>query len=68
MVGTPRVTAEELKRRMDEGEDLVLLDMRRGSWYRSDVKIKGARRVEIETLEEQYDELSPGADVVAYCT
>ena len=53
---------------MDEGEDLVLLDMRRGSWYRSDVKIKGARRVEIETLEEQYDELSPGADVVAYCT
>ena len=53
---------------MDEGENLVLLDVRRGSWYRSDVKIKGARRVELERLSEQYDELAPGADVVTYCT
>ena len=66
--GAPRVTVEEVKRRMDEGENLVLLDVRRGSWYRSDVKIKGARRVELERLSEQYDELAPGADVVTYCT
>ncbi len=64
-VAAPRITADELKRRLDEGEDLVVADVRRGSWHRSDVKMKGAIRTSFDELVEG---LPPGAKVVTYCT
>ena len=64
-VAAPRITADELKRRLDEGEDIVIADVRRGSWHRSDVKMKGAIRASFDELVER---LPPGAKVVTYCT
>ncbi len=68
MQPTPRVTAEELKRRMDEGEELVILDVRRGSWHRSDVKMKGALRLDLQEVLEPDGKLSREIPVVTYCT
>ena len=68
MAGAPRVSVEELKRRMDEGEEMVVVDVRRGSWHRSDVKIKGAVRMELEDVLRGDGQLSPDVPVVTYCT
>jgi rhodanese-related sulfurtransferase len=64
----PRVNAEELKRRVDAGEEVVILDVRRGSWERSDVKIKGAVRMELQDVLAPDAPLPRGAAIVAYCT
>lgn len=64
----PRIEAEELSDRMRAGEDLVVLDLRKGSYRRSDVKIAGAVRIAPNELELRYEQLPPGATVVTYCT
>lgn len=64
----PRITRDELKRKMDAGEDLLILDVRAGSWYRSDRQIPGAIRAPKEQIASMYDSLPKGKDVVAYCT
>ena len=64
----PRISADELKRRLDEGEDIVVVDVRRGSWYRSDVKLEGAIRADPDDPEELADRLDAGTKVVTYCT
>ena len=68
MDAAPRITAEELKRRMDDGEDIFVLDMRRGSWHRSDVKMKGAARIELADVPARIDELPRDRQIVTYCT
>ena len=68
MEDAPRISVEELKRRLDEGEELVVLDMRRGSWHRSDVKVRGAVRMELEEALRADGELSPDVPIVTYCT
>lgn len=64
----PRISVDELKRRLDEGEETVVLDVRRGSWDRSDVKVKGAIRMELEDALAPRAPFSPGTLIVAYCT
>ncbi len=68
MEATPRVTAEELKRRLDEGEDVMVLDVRRGSWRRSDVKLRGAVRMELEEILRPEGRIPRDVRVVTYCT
>ncbi len=68
MEATPRVTAEELKRRLDEGEDVMVLDVRRGSWRRSDVKLRGAVRMELEEILRPEGRVPREVRVVTYCT
>jgi rhodanese-related sulfurtransferase len=68
MEATPRVTAEELKRRLDEGEDVMVLDVRRGSWRRSDVKLRGAVRMELEEILRPEGRVPRDVRVVTYCT
>lgn len=68
MEATPRVTAEELKRRLDEGEDVMVLDVRRGSWRRSDVKLRGAVRMELDEILRPEGRVPRDVRVVTYCT
>lgn len=68
MEATPRVTAEELKRRLDDGEDVMVLDVRRGSWRRSDVKLRGAVRMELEEILRPEGRVPRDVRVVTYCT
>jgi len=65
----PRMTVEELKAKMDGGEDIVILDVRTGRDYdRSQRQIKGAVRISIFQLSERYRELPADKEIVAYCT
>ena len=64
-----RITPEELKQRMDAGEDVVIVDLR-GSL---DVEIEprrlpGARRLSAEELQEGQLEIPRDREVVLYCT
>ena len=68
MEEAPRIGVDELKQRMEAGEDLFILDMRRGSWWRSDVKIKGAVRMEREEVLEPDGKLPHESLIVTYCT
>ncbi|MGO9138662.1 MAG: rhodanese-like domain-containing protein [Syntrophales bacterium] len=65
----PRITVQELKAKMDKGEDLVIVDVRTGDDYeRSKIKIKGAVRIPIVKIEDRYRELPKDKQIVTYCT
>jgi predicted sulfurtransferase len=65
----PRITVQELKTKMDKGEDLVIIDVRTGKDYEgSRIKIKGAVRIPIVQMEERYKELPKDKQIITYCT
>jgi hypothetical protein len=65
----PRITVQELKAKLDKGEDVAILDVRTGSdWGRSLYKIKGAIRVPITQVEERTRHLPKDKEVITYCT
>jgi len=65
----PRITVQELKAKMDKGEDLVIIDVRTGDDYeRSKIKIKGAVRIPIVKIEDRYRELPEDKQIITYCT
>lgn len=68
MEEAPRIDVEELKRGIDAGEHVAILDVRRGSWERSDVKIRGAVRLELRHALVSDLPFPPGTSVVTYCT
>ncbi|HWP34146.1 MAG TPA: VTT domain-containing protein [Thermodesulfobacteriota bacterium] len=64
-----RIEPEELRRRLDAGEPIVVLDVR----HLFDVEaapyaIPGALRVPLERLAERHREIPRDRDVVVYCT
>ena len=62
----PRVTKDELKAKLDAGEEVVIVDVRRGSdWKGSEFKIKGAVRV--EDLDAFAVNQAKDAEIVLYC-
>jgi rhodanese-related sulfurtransferase len=66
---TTRITADEVKRRMDSGEPVLFIDTRNPEcWGDSDVKISGAIRIHHSELEKHLDELPRDRLIVTYCT
>jgi sulfur-carrier protein adenylyltransferase/sulfurtransferase len=64
----PRMTIQELKAKMDRGENIVILDVRSGEDYAaSKVKITGAIRIPLVQLEGRYKELLAGREIITYC-
>ena len=69
MADAPRITVEELKRRMDAGEDFTVIDTRNPkAWAESDTVIPEAIRVPLDELEQNLPRIPRGRPVVAYCT
>lgn len=67
--GVPRITKEELKAKMDKGQDVIVLDVRTGRSYDgSNVKIKGAMRIAPDDVETRYTELTKDKEIITYCT
>jgi rhodanese-related sulfurtransferase len=65
----PRITVDELKRRMDAGEDFTIVDTRNPhAWGESDTMIPEAIRVPVDKLEENALRIPRSRPVVAYCT
>ncbi len=68
-MSVPRITVEELKRKLDKGTELLLLDVRNPkAWAGSDVQLPGAVRIPMAEFDFRSDELDPMKEVVAYCT
>lgn len=64
-----RITADELQRRMDAGENVVFVDTRNPyAWAESDVKLPGAIRVPADSLDEHLPEIPNDQPIVTYCT
>jgi rhodanese-related sulfurtransferase len=64
-----RITAEEVKKRLDRGERILFIDTRNThDWGESDVKIQGARRMHYSELEQHLDELPRDQLIIPYCT
>ncbi len=69
MADAPRITVEELKRRMDAGEDFTVIDIRNPQvWAESDTMLPEAIRVSPDKLEENLSRIPKNRPVVAYCT
>jgi rhodanese-related sulfurtransferase len=69
MAEIPRITVDQLKSRIDAGEEFTLIDVRNPhAWAESDAKILGAIRVPIDELEEHLREIPKDRPIVTYCT
>jgi adenylyltransferase/sulfurtransferase len=69
MADAPRITVEELKRRMDAGEDFTVIDTRNPkAWAEADTVIPGAIRLPADGLESSLSKIPKNKPVVAYCT
>jgi membrane protein DedA with SNARE-associated domain len=64
-----RITPEELKLKLDSGEDLVIVDLRHSMDFEADPElIPGAFRMDAKELEEKNDRLPRDREVILYCT
>src|ERR1017187_7500648 len=69
MTDAPRITVEDLKKRMDAGEDFTVIDVRNPrAWAESDTMLPEAIRVPLDKLEENLPRIPENKPVVAYCT
>jgi len=64
-----RITVDELKKRMDGGEDFTVIDVRNPkAWAESDTMLPEAIRIPHDKLEENLPKIPKDKPAVAYCT
>ena len=64
-----RVTVEEVKERLNRGEQFAFVDTRNPvAWGESDVKLPGAIRVPADEVEQHLSEIPRDRAVITYCT
>ena len=64
-----RITVDEVKQRMDRGEQFTFIDSRNPqAWAESDRKLPNAIRVPAEELEQHLNEIRKDRAVITYCT
>ena len=69
MPDAPRITVDQLKHRMDAGEEFTFLDVRNPhAWAESDSMLPGALRVSLDHFEEQLPRIPKNKPIVTYCT
>ena len=68
-VEATRVTVDEVKERMDRGEQFTFVDTRNPqAWGEADVKLPDAIRVPADELEQHLHEIPRDRAVITYCT
>ena len=64
-----RITPEELKTKLDAGEEIVIVDLRHAIDFEADPEtIPGAFRIDAKELEEHGDRLPHDREIILYCT
>jgi rhodanese-related sulfurtransferase len=64
-----RVTVDEVKERMDRGEQFAFVDTRNAkAWSEAETKLPEAIRIPADEVEEHIAEIPPGRTVITYCT
>jgi sulfur-carrier protein adenylyltransferase/sulfurtransferase len=62
------ITAAELKQRLDQGDELVLVDVREPfEWDIANLGEYGARLIPLGEVLDRTDEIDPAAEIVLYC-
>ena len=60
-------TAQELKERMDAGEEVIIIDVRESHEIQSSGIIPGAQHFPLRELPARWEELKEANEVVCYC-
>jgi rhodanese-related sulfurtransferase len=64
-----RVTIDEVKARMDRGEQFTFVDARNpAAWAEAETKLPGALRIPADEVEQHLSEISHERTVITYCT
>jgi rhodanese-related sulfurtransferase len=64
-----RITTDEVKERMDRGEQFAFVDTRNPkAWAESDKQLPNAIRVPAEELDQHLSEIPKDRAVLTYCT
>jgi hypothetical protein len=64
-----RITPEELKTKVDSGEQVVIVDLRHSVDFQAAPEaIPGALMMSPEEVEKRHDEIPRDRDIVLYCT
>jgi rhodanese-related sulfurtransferase len=64
-----RITVDEVKERMERGEQFTFVDSRNPTaWTESDKKLPNAIRVPANELEQHLKEIPRNRTVITYCT
>lgn len=64
-----RVTVDEVKQRLDRGEQFTFLDTRNPTaWAEAGTKLPGAIRVPADEVEQHLDDIPRDRTVITYCT
>ena len=64
-----RIGIDELRKRMQAGEDVVFIDTRNPhAWRQSDEMLPKAIRVPVDDLDKRVYEIPKDKLIVAYCT
>jgi len=64
-----RVTVDEVRERMDRGEQFTFVDTRNPqAWGEATEKLPGAVRVPADEVEQHLDEIPRDRAVITYCT
>jgi rhodanese-related sulfurtransferase len=64
-----RITVDEVKQRLDRGEEFAFVDTRNPqAWAESDRKLPNAIRVPANELDQHLDELPKDRTLITYCT
>jgi rhodanese-related sulfurtransferase len=69
MTDSLRITVDDLRKRMEKGEDFVVIDTRNPQeWANSDLKIPEAIRVSADSIDQALSRIPKDKPIVAYCT
>ncbi len=64
-----RITPEEVKKKLDAGEDILIVDLRDAVEFEIDpYTIPGAFHISMEELESQYQQIPHDREIVLFCT
>jgi rhodanese-related sulfurtransferase len=64
-----RVTVDEVKERMDRGEQFTFVDTRNPkAWAEADTKLPAAIRMVADEAEQHLDQIPRDRTVITYCT
>ncbi len=61
-----QITATELKKRLDAGDDIQLIDVRQPDEY-AFAKIEGAKLIPLGEVVKRMDEIDPTRETVVHC-
>jgi rhodanese-related sulfurtransferase len=69
MTDSLRITVDDFRKRMEKGEDFVVIDTRNPQeWAGSDVKISEAIRVPTDNIDQALSGIPKDKPIVTYCT